>query len=375
MLLFWKNFTGKESFPVRISGKENSALRNLRKDYYNPVFSHIYVERAVLDHPRTGRILQSFPASNIILIDHYKDVFCRKGQDYLLQQQSQNLILGTRQGNLLYQGAPVCQSFGNENFYYTSCIMNCIYDCEYCYLKGMYPSGNLVVFVNLEDIFHEVRIRLREHPMYLCISYDTDLLALEQLTGYVQEWIAFAETQMEPGRHALKLEIRTKSANSLFWQTHSPVPGIIYAVTLSPQAVIEAYEHRTPSLGRRLASAREAMQRGFPVRLCFDPMICCRDWEMHYKEMLRQVFDEIPVEQLEDVSVGTFRVSQDYLKKMRKNQPGSAVVQFPYQNDGGVYHYSGELTKRMEGFLVSRLKERIPEDKIFLWKEHGCHDA
>ena len=34
--------------------------------------------------------------------------------------------------------------------------MNCVFDCEYCYLKGMYPSANLVVFVNLEDIFAEV---------------------------------------------------------------------------------------------------------------------------------------------------------------------------------------------------------------------------
>ena len=100
-------------------------------------------------------------------------------------------------------------------------------------------------------------------------------------------------------------------------------------------------------------------------------MIYCRDWEQHYDDMLRQVFAGLAMEKIEDVSVGTFRVSQDYLKKMRKNQPDSAVVQFPYQNDGGVYHYSQELTKQMEGFLTDRLKEKIPEEKIFLWKEHG----
>lgn len=36
-------------------------------------------------------------------------------------------------------------------------MMNCIFDCEYCYLKGMYPSGNLVVFVNLEDILRSLK--------------------------------------------------------------------------------------------------------------------------------------------------------------------------------------------------------------------------
>lgn len=322
------------------------------------------------NHPRTKQILQKFQSASIIFIDHYKDVFCRKGQNFILQQRSTNLILGAKRGNLIYKGAPVCQSFGNDNFYYTSCIMNCIYDCEYCYLKGMYPSGNIVVFINLEDIFDEIRERLKKHSMYLCVSYDTDLPALEQITGYTKEWISFAKSQSN-FKNTLKIEIRTKSADILFWQRHLPAPGIIYGITLSPQVVIDAYEHKTPPLHQRIASAKEAIRKGFPVRLCFDPMIYCRDWEQHYEEMLETVFSEIDAEKLEDVSVGTFRISQDYLKKMRKLRPDSAVVQFPYQNDDGVYHYSGELTGQMEHFLVNNLKKRIPEDKIFLWENEN----
>lgn len=227
-----------------------------------------------------------------------------------------------------------------------------------------------MIFVNLEDLFDAVRERLKEHAVYLCISYDTDLLAMEHTTGYVKEWIAFAEEQRKlQDQESLKIEIRTKSADSSFWQRHSPSPGIIYAITLSPQTVIDAWEHQTPPLHQRIASAREAIQRGFALRLCFDPMIYCKDWETQYGEMLRQVSAGIDMKKVEDVSVGTFRVSQDYLKKMRKNQPDSAVVQFPYINDGGVYHYSDELTGRMEGFLVDRLKREIPEEKIFLWEK------
>ena len=63
--------------------------------------------------------------------------------------------------------------------------MNCIFDCEYCYLKGMYPSANIVVFVNLEDIFAEVAQKLENHSLYLCVSHDTDLLKWNQsLTMY-----------------------------------------------------------------------------------------------------------------------------------------------------------------------------------------------
>lgn len=339
-------------------------MKNLKEEYYNPFFSHIYVEKSVNNHPRTRNILEKFPWAEIIEIDHYKDVFCRRGQSYPLQHRTQNLILASKQGKLLYEGAPVCQSFGNENFYYTSCMMNCIYDCEYCYLKGMYPSGNLLIFVNLEDIFAEVEQILKKHSVYLCVSYDTDMMALEQVTGYTKEWVHFAQRQAN-----LKIEIRTKCANRQVWNHVPAVPGVVFAFTLSPQSVIDAYEHGTPSLESRLACAAEAVHRGFPVRLCFDPMIYCQNWEKQYDAMLQQVFTKIDMEKIEDVSVGTFRVSQDYLKKMRKQEPFSAVVQFPYQNDGGVYHYPKKLTEGMEQYMVNRLKEKIPQEKIFLWED------
>lgn len=119
---------------------------------------------------------------------------------------------------------------------------------------------------------------------------------------------------------------------------------------------------------QRVRCVADAVKKGFPVRLCFDPMIYCPDWEKEYHEMLELVTKEVPMDQIFDVSVGSFRVSQDYLKKMRKNEPYSAVVQFPFQNDGGVYHYGKELTEQMERFLIRQLLEYVPEEKIFRWE-------
>lgn len=285
----------------------------------------------------------------------------------MLQSQSRKLILAAKEGSLLYQGSPICQSFGNSHFYYTSCMMNCIYDCEYCYLKGMYPSANLVVFVNLEDIFVEVERMLKQHPLYLCVSYDTDLLALEQMTGYVKAWSHFAA--MHPKQ--LKIEIRTKCANPHFFEHEKPLPNVIYAFTLSPQVIIERFEHHTPSLTERVRCAAAAIREGFPVRLCFDPMIYIWKWQRHYDEMIGQVFSSIRPEQLMDVSVGSFRISQDYLKKMRKQQPSSEVAWFPYQKENGFYHYPDGLMKEMEDHIVSLLLKKLPREKIFQWRQNG----
>lgn len=338
-------------------------MKHLKEDYFNPFFSHIYIEKSIRNHARTQQILAKFPSATRIEIAHYKDVFCRKKQDNYLQYNAQKLILAAKQGTLLYEGAPVCQNFNNQYFYYTSCIMNCIFDCTYCYLKGIYPSANIVVFVNLEDFFAEIEQILANHPLYLCISYDTDLLAMESITGYVQEWYSFAAKHND-----LKIELRTKCANKSFLQQFAPIPEIIYAFTLSPQAVIEAYEHYTPSLSERLSCAAERIRAGCPVRLCFDPMIYIPNWQQHYAQMLEEVFCKIDLQKIVDVSVGTFRISQDYLKNMRKQNPESAVIWFPFEKDGGYCHYPKDLMEQMECFLTQKLEQKISKEKIFRWK-------
>ncbi len=340
-------------------------MKHLDKDCFNPFFSHIYVEDAVRDHPRTREILAKFPSAEVIGISHYKDVFCRSRQNYILQHCTQKLILAAREGTLIYQGSPVCQNFGNEHFYYASCIMNCIYDCEYCYLKGMYPSANIVMFVNLEDIFAQAEQLLSNQSLYLCVSYDTDLPALEQVSGYVDAWSRFAEKH----GNRLKIEIRTKCANKQFFKDRKPLLNVIYAFTLSPQKVAEQFEHGTPSLAQRIDCAAQAVRAGFSVRLCFDPMIYLPDWQSRYAEMLNEVFQVIDMEKLVDVSVGTFRISQNYLKKMRKQEPDSAVIWFPFQLENGFYQYPAALMNDMEQYLVKKLKKQMPEEKIFLWKD------
>ena len=74
------------------------------------------------------------------------------------------------------------QNFEILIFYYTSCMMNCIYDCEYCCLKCILREYRN--FCKYRRYFEELHRMLSEHPVYLCVSYDTDLLAFETMTGY-----------------------------------------------------------------------------------------------------------------------------------------------------------------------------------------------
>ena len=233
-------------------------------------FTHVYVEERAEEYPLTQKILEKLHGADVIKIRHYKDVFDRKRQNAPLQKEHQALIIAVRDGSRIFKGAPVCQSMGQKNFYYASSMMNCPFDCEYCYLKGMYPSSNMVVFVNLEDYRKDVEEKLKEGPVYVCASYDTDLLALNGLTGHADFWKDMARTHDD-----LLVELRTKAAVDVT----DNISNVIYAFTLSPVEVVERYERHTASVDARISAASRAVENGAKVRLCFDPVIRIPEWK------------------------------------------------------------------------------------------------
>ncbi|MCR5641013.1 MAG: radical SAM protein [Lachnospiraceae bacterium] len=318
-------------------------------------FDVVYVEDG-LDPNRVQEILLRVQPKEVIPIGHYKDVFCRPHQDVVLQRQAPALILAAKRAPFFYPGAPVCQSFGNEHFYYTSLAMNCLFDCEYCYLQGMYPSGNVVIFLNYGDYLDELNHLLTHHPVYLCLSYDSDLFPIEHLSGAISFWLDVASTKKN-----LRLEIRTKAAPHHL----RPLPNVYYAYTISPQPVISAYEHKAASLTQRLASAAEAIANGCKVRLCFDPMILVPHWRAVYGEMLSQVLSIIPIEQLSDVSIGSFRISKDYLKILRRIRPDGAIAFYPFVLKDGYYHYPDDIAAGMQQFITQALVPRLGAERLY----------
>jgi spore photoproduct lyase len=333
-------------------------------------FETVYIEKEIRNHPRTKEIVDKFPKARNIFIDRYMDVFGRGRQDRQWQKEHPSLILAKASGQRIYPGAVVCQNFGSKHFYYVSSMKNCLYDCEYCYLKGMYSSGYVVIFVNLEDILKEAGelaqqlLQEEEKEMYLSVSFDTDLMAFDAITGYAGLWADFA------GKHPnVTVEIRTKGAVKVtsLMQGGKELPGnLVFAYTLSPQSVIDQFEHRTASLKARLISAANALQAKATVRFCFDPMIYTRDWQREYEAMIEAVKTALPLEEIRDASVGTFRISSDYLKRMRTVEKDSPAVQFPFETKNGYAGYPKELEEAIIAFMEERLVSAgLPEEKIY----------
>ncbi|MCR4558226.1 MAG: radical SAM protein [Saccharofermentans sp.] len=321
-------------------------------------FTHIYVEERAYGYPLTGTILSGIPGAKVVTIRHYKDVFDRKRQNAPLQKEHQALIIAVRDGNRIFRGAPVCQSFGQKNFYYASSMMNCPFDCGYCYLKGMYPSSNMVVFVNLDDYRKDIEDKIKEGPMYVCASYDTDLLAMNSLTGHADFWKEMAQTNGN-----LLVELRTKAAVNVT----DNISNVIYAFTLSPEEVMLRYERNTASVDARIKAAARALENGAKVRLCFDPVIRIPAWKDAYKELIDKTVSYVDFSKLTDVSVGTFRISADYLTRMRRAYPDSEIAWYPYVIKDGVAQYAPDADREMQEFVCGLLGKYTGMERIFTW--------
>lgn len=61
-------------------------MSNSNQFSWNRSFSHIYVEKGAMSNYQTQKILSHFSAAIVVEIEHYKDVFSKKGQMLLAQK-------------------------------------------------------------------------------------------------------------------------------------------------------------------------------------------------------------------------------------------------------------------------------------------------
>ena len=343
------------------SEKTVSPEINKKKISLNNRFSHIYVEKKILDNKNTLEILSKFRDAKIIEIDNYKEVFSSNNQDFHLQKLGQNLILASNKPNMIYEGAVVCEDFENDNFYYTSSIINCVYDCEYCYLQGVYSSGNIVIFVDIEKVFEEVEeLYNKLKSLYLCVSYDTDLLAIENICSFSEKWYHFIKDKKD-----LKIELRTKSGNIDKFLNLDILDNFIIAFTLSPEEIALKNEKYTASFKNRVKAIKELQNKGWKVRICIDPLIYTDDFEKNYSEMIEYLFSEIDKNKVIDVSIGVFRTSKEYLKKMRNQNKKSEILYYPFECIDGVYTYSDKLKSYMIDFIKEKILKYVNIERIY----------
>lgn len=321
------------------------------------MFCALYIEEEIADHPRTLRIKARYPDVPVIPITRYSEIFNRRNQNFRLQKKKPALILARKHGNYVLE-APEGYGLGGVRNYYFSHMLNCIYDCRYCFLQGMYQSAHYLLFVNYEDFADEIKKTIQSNEnetSYFYSGYDCDSLALEPLTDFVSEFLPYFE------RHNnAVLELRTKSTQirSLL---HRPVQeNCIIAFSFTPENIYTQLENKVPTIAKRLEAMKKLQQQGWKLGLRFDPIIYDDNYRKQYASLFETVFGFLDVSKVHSVSMGAFRLPEPYYRKMQKLFPEEKLFAARLNKQDGMVSYGQKLEESMLSDCENLLLNFIP---------------
>ena len=322
----------------------------------------IYIEDNLRVHPRASRLLKRFPGARVVPCAHYTEVFNPAAQSFDLQKQKPALILAKKEGNLVF---PAPNGFGirnGPNFYFCH-MLNCLYDCRYCFLQGMFRSAHYVFFVNFEDFEAEIDniITTRhEQAPYFLSGYDCDSLAMESLTSFVEHFVPFFAK-----RPNAFLELRTKSIAIGNLLSMPPVPNVVGAFSFTPEEPTVAVEHGCPGIRDRLHAAGELANAGWPIGIRLDPLLWYKDWRAGYEALIDKLATAIPSSTLHSVSLGPLRFPSDMFQKIERMYPRDELLNGPLIRRDKFVSYSESREAQLLSFVEQRLVNAFPEANIF----------
>ncbi len=323
----------------------------------------IYIENAIADHPRTAAVLARYPKAVRIDCGRYGEIFNRKAQNFRLQKRRPALILAEKHGGRVLP-APAQYAIGAEHNYYFSHMLNCLYDCRYCFLQGMFRSAHYVLFVNYEDFINDMQAIVDSCPdktAHFFSGYDCDSLALEPVTGFSRAFLPF----FERNPRAL-LELRTKSTQIHALLRREPIENAVIAFSFAPAMMADALEHGTPGVNKRLRAALELQQAGWQIGLRFDPLIYTDGFRRHYAGLFKLLFARIDPALIHSVSLGSFRLPKDYFRKIERLYPDEKLFSSPLAEEDRMVGYSTDIRNELLDFCKEQIMRHVPVEKIFL---------
>lgn len=324
------------------------------------MFDTVYIEEEIAEHPRALEVLARLPRATRVPCRRWGEVFNPSAQSFRLEKKRPALILARKHDKLVLP-APSRHGGGEATDFYFSHALNCVFDCRYCFLQGMFRSAHLVLFVNFEDFVaaiaetaRSVRESTRADSMFYS-GYDTDSLALEPLTGFAEFFLR--ELEHIPGAW---LELRTKSVQVRSLLERDPFDRAVVAFSMTPEAIGRAVEHGVPPLARRLEAIERLQARGWNVGLRFDPLIWRPGWRNLYRDLFQEVFARVSTSALHSVSMGAFRVPRAYFRAMVREYPEEPLLAARLEDRDGTVSYPEEIEQEMIEFCTEELARHAP---------------
>lgn len=330
--------------------------------------SGVYIESEIRDHPRARKLLERLRNLPVVEIEHYGEMFNPRAQNFRLQKKNPAIIIARKNdGHVL--AAPEGYGLGGNHNYYFSHMLNCIYDCRYCFLQGMYQSAHQILFINYEDFGERIKEVAASHPgeaVWFYSGYDCDSLANEPMTEFTDYFIPLVASIDNAW-----MELRTKSTQVRSMLKLQPCERVVTAFSFTDPVSHSKLEHGVPSIAKRVGAMQRLIDAGWAVGLRFDPVVYHQDYQAAFVNLIDEIFTTVDPQKLHSVSLGSFRLTRDHFRKIARLYPEEPLFAQKVDLDNGIISYPQEREREMIEYCETELMKHIPHQTYHPCQWHG----
>ena len=322
----------------------------------------LVIEREAAADPAARRILSGFPDSAVSIVD---DILDHHAENY-----SGILYLKRNRGRFIkdFPVPPPAPPTGEK---YIITMLNCPFQCRYCYLQVYLEHCRMVVFTNTGQMKSELReVISADSPERITSGEMGDSLALDHITGTTSELLpVFSGT-------GTLFEARTKSSNvrHLLDENgagYSPdnLKNLLITWTLGPESAARAAEPGCASISERLEAMRMVSEAGIKTAVRFDPIIPVFYSTRLYEELIENILSASGG-RVYRFELGVMRFPPGLWEQIRVRYPASPVMrgEFALADDGKIKFYRpGRL--RIYRELFEMIKKKFPGSPVELCME------
>ena len=240
----------------------------------------------------------------------------------------------------------------------------CPFDCSWCYLKGtlrFLPKKTKPMVKDFPRIESHVDTFLKtvnDNNEVLNTGELADSLMCENSKRSFSKFIIpFFEKQR---KH--KVLFLTKSCNIKNILEIEPHDQVVVSFSLNAEAVSKKWEKYAPSVKDRIEAAAKIYKAGYETRIRIDPIIPILDWELHYKELIDQIFRKFAPER---ITLGSLRGLQSTIN----GSHDKSWVRYLLESSNWGKKVEFNTRYLMYSKIIEHLKKKYSYDQIALCKE------
>ena len=349
------------------------------KEAFNPDqernISEIIVEKKYLQNIILEKLKNKFPKAKFRFIDSFKEIkkffsienYNRRVEKIYIVEEVYDLL----------KNCPCTKRCISCNYYVLNLNFGCPMECQYCYLQSYQNFNGIIINPNIDDYINVLKSKFKNLKRKIRVGNGefSDSLYYDDISEY--------SIRIIDGLKDLKniyFEFKTKTDNVDNFFKVKPSENIVVSYSLNPDEIIKKTEFFTTSMDMRIECLKRLSNYGYNVGVHFDPIIKFDNWQDLYYKSIKTLFDNVDLNKIKWISIGSFRFAPETKKVIEKRFPDNIILdeemiidfdgklRYPYSFRLKIYKTIIEFIKSF-GYPLERIYLCMEKKKI--WDEVG----